>query len=48
MQEIYFKPHSIDGTVEGTKLQAWNAKLIEGARILGGKDWWCTPNYAEV
>ncbi|KAF8861792.1 methyltransferase domain-containing protein [Acephala macrosclerotiorum] len=44
MQEIYFCPHSNDNTSRGTALEAWNAKLIEGAKILG-KDWLCTPNY---
>ena len=44
MQEIYFKPHSIDGTHEGTALQSWNNTLIEGAKKIG-RDWWCTPNY---
>jgi len=44
MQEIYFRPHSNDSSLAGTALEAWNAKVIEGAKILG-KDWWCTPRY---
>ncbi|KAE9371715.1 S-adenosyl-L-methionine-dependent methyltransferase [Stipitochalara longipes BDJ] len=44
MQEIYFRPHSNDSTISGTALEAWNAKVVEGAKILG-KDWWCTPRY---
>jgi hypothetical protein len=47
MQEVHFKPHSLDGTVEGTALQTWNEKLVEGARLLGGKDWHCAPHYSE-
>jgi len=46
MQEIYFKPHSIDGTHEGTALQSWNNTLIEGAKKIG-YDWWCPPNYRQ-
>jgi hypothetical protein len=46
MQEVYFRPHSNDGTSHGTALEAWNAKIIEGAKILG-KDWWCTPHYTQ-
>lgn len=46
MQEVYFRPHSNDGTTTGTALEAWNAKLVEGAKLLG-KDWWCTPHYSE-
>jgi hypothetical protein len=44
MQEIYFRPHSPDSSTHNTALEAWNAKVIEGAKVLG-KDWWCTPNY---
>lgn len=44
MQEIYFRPHSNDTSLTSTALESWNAKLIEGAKILG-KDWWCTPRY---
>ena len=46
MQEIYFKPHSYDGTVDGTALQKWNNKLVKGAKK-SGKDWHCTPNYTQ-
>lgn len=46
MQEIYFKPHSNDGTVEGTAMQRWNAQLIEGAKKLG-RHWYCTRNYKQ-
>jgi hypothetical protein len=46
MQEIYFKPHSSDGTHEGTALQSWNNTLIEGAKKIG-RDWWCAPNYRQ-
>ncbi len=45
MQEIYFRPHSSDGTVTGTALEKWNAKVVEGAAKMG-KDWWCPPHYA--
>lgn len=44
MQEIYFRPHSQDASITGTALESWNAKLVEGAKVLG-KDWWCTPKY---
>jgi hypothetical protein len=44
MQDIYFRPHSIDGTHEGSAMQAWNNTLIEGAKKIG-RDWWCTLNY---
>jgi hypothetical protein len=44
MQEIYFRPHSNDNSTHGTALEAWNTKLVEGAKILG-KDWWCAPKY---
>ena len=44
MQEVYFKPHSIDGTHEGTALQSWNNTLVEGAKKIG-RDWLCTANY---
>ncbi len=46
MQEIFFKPSAFDDSLSGTALEAWNAKLVEGARVLGGKDWHCTPKYA--
>jgi hypothetical protein len=45
MQDIYFKPHSNDGTVEGTSIQRWNDLLIQGAAKIG-RDWHCTPKYA--
>lgn len=44
MQEIYFRPHSNDNSTNGTALEAWNAKVVEGAKILG-KDWWSAPKY---
>jgi hypothetical protein len=44
MQEIYFRPHSNDNSTNGTTLEAWNAKVVEGAKILW-KDWWV---YAEM
>jgi hypothetical protein len=44
MQEVYFKPHSIDGTHEGTALQSWNNTLVEGAKKIG-RDWLFTANY---
>lgn len=47
MQEVYFRPLSNDGTVTGTTLEKWNAKVVEGAKVLG-KDWWCAPRYAQV
>lgn len=25
--------------------QQWNRKVVEGARLLGGKDWWCAIKY---
>jgi hypothetical protein len=46
MQDVYFKPISNDGTVDGTMLQVWSADLIEGARRLG-RDWHCVLNYAQ-
>ncbi|KAH7411286.1 S-adenosyl-L-methionine-dependent methyltransferase [Cadophora sp. MPI-SDFR-AT-0126] len=45
MQDLYFRPHSDDGTLTGTALEKWNAKLKDGGAKMG-KDWWCTPNYA--
>ncbi|KAH7355244.1 S-adenosyl-L-methionine-dependent methyltransferase [Rhexocercosporidium sp. MPI-PUGE-AT-0058] len=45
MQDLYFRPHSDDGTLTGTALEKWNAKLAAGGAKMG-KDWWCTPNYA--
>ena len=45
MQDVYFKPESNDGTVNGTSLQKWNELLIQGA-AKSGRDWHCTLNYA--
>jgi len=47
MQEIFFMPSSIDDSINGTALQAWMIKVVEGAAILGGKDWLCTQHYTE-
>jgi hypothetical protein len=47
MQEVYFRPLSNDGTCDGTALEKWNTKVVEGAKLLG-KDWWCAPHYAQV
>lgn len=44
MQDVYFKPHSIDGTVDGTSLAKWNEIIIEGAKKLG-RDWHCVQHY---
>jgi hypothetical protein len=45
MQDIYFKPHSNDGTINGTTAQRFNDLIIEAAAKIG-RDWHCTPNYA--
>lgn len=45
MQDIYFKPHSNDGTTNGTTIQRFNDLIIEGAAKIG-RDWHCTPKYA--
>lgn len=45
MQDIYFKPHSNDGTTSGTTIQRFNDLIIEGAAKIG-RDWHCTRNYA--
>ena len=46
MQDIYFKPHSNDGTTDGTSLEKWTDLLIQGAAKTG-RDWHCTPHYAQ-
>jgi hypothetical protein len=46
MQDVLFKPSSLDGTVEGTALQRWNDNLIAGAAKTG-RDWHCTKRYRE-
>lgn len=46
MQEIYFKPTSVDDSIKGTALEIWMNKLVEGAAVLG-KDWHCTKNYTQ-
>lgn len=46
MQEVYFKPHSLDGSVEGTTFQKWNDMLVAGAEVLG-RDWRCTLHYKQ-
>jgi len=45
MQDVYFKPHSPDGTVEGTTWQKWGELLVEGAKKLG-RNWHGPPHYA--
>lgn len=47
MQDVFFKPHSQDGTTEGTALARWNETLIEGAKKTG-RDWHCVPQYARM
>jgi Methyltransferase domain len=44
MQDVYFKPHSIDGTVEGKPFAKWNEEVVEGAKKLG-RDWHCVRHY---
>ena len=46
MQDVYFKPHSNDGTTDGTHLEKWNNLLIKGAAKIG-RDWHCTAKYAQ-
>jgi hypothetical protein len=46
MQDVYFKPHSPDGTVEGTKLEGWCDLLVECAKELG-RNWRGPPHYAQ-
>lgn len=47
MQDVFFKPHSHDGTTEGTALASWNEILIRGAKQIG-MDWHCVPDYAQM
>jgi hypothetical protein len=35
MQDVYFKPHSNDGTVNGTTIQRFNELVIEAAAKIG-------------
>jgi hypothetical protein len=44
MQDVYFKPHSIDGTVDGKPFAKWNEEVVEGAKKLG-RDWHCVQHY---
>lgn len=46
VQDICFKPHSNDGTTDGTSLEKWTDLLIQGAAKTG-RDWHCTPHYAQ-
>jgi hypothetical protein len=46
MQDVYFKPHSPDGTQEGTTLVRWVELLVEGAKKLG-RNWHGVPHYAQ-
>ncbi|KAF4631699.1 hypothetical protein G7Y89_g6432 [Cudoniella acicularis] len=46
MQDVLFALESIDGTSQGTAVEAWNAKIREGAAKIG-RDWHCTTNYAQ-
>jgi hypothetical protein len=44
MQDVYFKPHSNDGTVDGTAFARWNEVVVEGAKKLN-RDWHCVQHY---
>lgn len=44
MQDVYFKPCSNDGTVDGTAFARWNEMVVEGAKKLN-RDWHCVQNY---
>lgn len=46
MQDMYFKPHSNDGTVDGTVIMKFNKLILEGAAKIG-RNWLCTKNYAQ-
>lgn len=46
MQDVYFKPTSNDGTVDGTAFARWNETVVEGAKKLG-RDWHCVPYYKQ-
>ena len=46
MQDVYFKPHSNDGSTEGTTGQKFHDLIMKGAAKIG-RDWHCTPKYAE-
>jgi len=44
MQDVYFKPHSNDGTLDGTAFERWNEMIVEGAKKLN-RDWHCVKHY---
>ncbi|CAG8974169.1 hypothetical protein HYALB_00013600 [Hymenoscyphus albidus] len=46
IQDIVFDLMSIDGTADGTAIQAWNRKVVSGAAKIG-RDWTCTLKYAQ-
>jgi hypothetical protein len=46
MQDVYFKPHSPDNTVEGTAWERWSELLVEAAKKLG-RNWHGPPHYAQ-
>jgi hypothetical protein len=46
MQDVHFKPHSPDGTVEGTTWQKWNGLLMEATRKIV-RYWRGPPHYAQ-
>lgn len=44
MQDVYFKPHSIDETLDDTPFARWNETVVEGAKELN-RDWHCVKHY---
>lgn len=46
MQDVYFKPLSPDGTIEGTRWEEWCELLVECAKKLG-RNWRGPPHYAQ-
>ena len=45
MQDVWIKPHSHDGTLNGTNLERWHEVLTSATEKLG-RDWQCPPKYA--
>jgi hypothetical protein len=44
MQDVYFKPHSNDETVDDTPFARWNELIVKGAKQLN-RDWHCVKHY---
>jgi SAM-dependent methyltransferase len=44
IQDVWIKPHSHDGTLNGTNLERWHEVLTSATEKLG-RDWQCPPKY---